>query len=313
MTTGGKIVTGLVVGGGIYLAVSSSSSASPGKRKPYRIKIPTVPNDIPWSTVDEAICQCFQAGEQESVALVSCTLKRIWPEVPWPHRPGDHLSVLRVWQAVGARVATFIALPEDQRAAACAEVPPPKDEPPPAEDVVIGDWFKDEPGHFARVTQTGNNNPSRTVQRIYGFATTNANNGRVVVCNANSGFNLLFYSRKANAGTFGSASVVTASGDRHNYDIGPAWLPWNDRVETAALQGSKLARKIGWNGTGPVTGSAKAFGSPWMVPITMTQGGIAICTNADPWAAENNPPAEVLAKLGWSLAEMKAAWLAGNP
>ncbi len=313
MTTTGKVLVTGLVGGGIYLFASSSSAKSPEKRKAFKKSIPTVPNDIPWKDVDEAICQCYAAGEHESVALVNCTLKRLWPDVPWPHQPGDHLTVLRVWQAVGARVATFMALPEDGKIKACEEIEEPPPPPPPGGEIDFDDFVTNKPGGFAVITQTGNNNPTRTVTLVYGYPANAANNGRVLLCMAACGFNLLFYSRPRNAGSYGAASIVTASGDRRNYDIGPAWMPWNDRVAVAAETGQKLLRRTGWNASGPVEGSARAFGTPWMPPVTATMGGIVVCRNADPWAPEINPPAEALAKLGWTLPEMKAAWLAGNP
>lgn len=314
MTNAGKAVVFGGIGLGIYAFSSGSGKKTNGTRPRWRTQIPTVPNDVPWATVDEAICQCYQAGETESVELVNCVLLRIWPDVPWPHRAGDHLSVLRVWQAVGARVATFIALPEAERAAACAEVPPP---PPPGGDeddeVQIIDWFGDAPSKFTTITQQHNQNPSRAVENAYGLPMNGPNTGRALVCMANSGFNLLFYSRWRNAGAFGSASVVTRSGDRKNVDIGPAWFPWNNRVITAATTGAKLRRQVGWGGSGPVAGGDRAYGSPWKPPTVMTPQGILVCTNADPWSAENNPPPEVLAKLGWGLDEMKQVWLNGNP
>ena len=314
MTTGGKIVlTGLALGAGA-LALGGGSKTK--KRPAYKKKIPTVPNDVPWTAVDEAICQCWNAGDHESVKLVNCSLARIWPEVPWPHQPGDSVSVLRVWQAVGARVATFMvaqekfANGEGDDPCAIVEPPPP---PPPGEDIDITDYFGDAPRRFVSISQTHNQDPSHAVANAYGLAITDANVGRALVCMSNVGINLLLYSRKQNAGHYGSASVATKSGDRKNYDIGDAWFPWHNRVQTAATTGQKLHRQVGWSGNSKPAGGDHAFGSPWMPPTTMTPQGILVCTNADPWAPENNPPAEVLAKLGWTLDEMKTAWLNGNP
>lgn len=319
MTNTGKVLLLAAAGtGGYFLLTGTASAKRPGGRKPWRTKIPTVPNDIAWKTVDEAICQCFQAGARESVELVNCTLKRLWPNVPWPHRPGDHLSVLRVWQAVGNRVATFIQA-EANGENPCAEIDEPDeptpeepDEPTPDEPIDIDDYFGDAPQRFVRITQNTNANPARTVERVYGLAPETANVGRALVCVANVGFNLLLYSRRRNP-SYGTASVMTASGDRKHFDVGAAWNPWNNRVQTAWVTGEKLRRHVGWSGNGPAPGGDRAYGSPWMPPTTMTPQGILVCTNADPWAAENNPPSDVLAKLGWSLEEMRTAWLAGNP
>lgn len=314
MTNAGKALTALAVGVGGYFALSGSAKAKPS-RPAYRKQIPIVPNGVAWSTVDEAVCQCYQAGERESVDLVSCVLERLWPDVPWPHQPGDHRSVLRVWQAVGHRVSQFLALPEDERAAACVEVPgviedPP---PPPPADVKIEDFFGDGPQRFATITQTMNHNPDATARNAWSLPIGDANIPRVIIANANCGFNLLFYSRKRNNGTYGSVQVLTANGDRQAYDIGPAWFPWNNRVMTAAVTGQKLKRQVGWSGNGPAAGGDRAFGSPWKVPMVRTPAGILVQVNADPWAPENNPPAEALALLGWTLDEMRTAWLAGNP
>lgn len=315
MTNTGKALVTLGVGGTAIAAFAFSGKKKKNTRAPYKRRIPTVPNEVPWSTVDEALCQCYLAGDDDSVALVNCTLRRVWPDVPWPHQPGDHRSVLRVWQAVGARVADFMKLDEAGRAAACAEIPEgPTDGPTePTGPKTIEDYITNEPGGFIRITQTLNQNPDRAARNLFDLPAGSSNIPRVQIAQSNCGFNLLFYSRPRNNGAYGSASVVTADGDRRNFDVRPAWNPWNFRVITAATTGQKLKRGIGWNGSGPVTGSDRAYGTIFQPPMTRTTQGVLVQTNADPWAPENNPPAEALALLGWTLDELRAAWFAGNP
>jgi hypothetical protein len=191
-------------------------------------------------------------------------------------------------------------------------VPPPGPGPGPAEPTDIEPFYGDGPGKLVRITQAHNANPSAAVRNAYNLSATDANVGRVLVAMAATGYNLLFYSRKRKSTDYGAARVTLANGSQQYYDIGPAWDPWNDRVLQAAQSGTKLLRRINWNGTHAVPTSERAYGSPWM-PVMQNLNGILVRANADPWAPANNPPAEVLAALGWTLDAMKTAWLAGNP
>lgn len=310
LSKGGAVAAAAAAGLGIWLLTSSASAST---RPPYKKRIPVPGNDGPWDPIDEAICQCFQAGEVESAGLVRCTLGRVYPEVPWPAQPNDDVSVMRTWQAVGFRVANFLKDVADGKDP-CAIVEPP-DPTDPDPTFSFGDLFDDgSPEHFARIVYQGqNNNPARTVERAYGIAPATANVGRALVCMANVGFNLMFYSRKRNPGTYGSTMVRTGSGALRAYDIGDAWNPWHNRVRDAGENNVKLARGVGWSGTNPVA-SDHAYGSPWMPPTKVSpDSGTLFCVAQDPWAPEVNPPAAALAQLGWTLAEMKAKWLAGNP
>ncbi len=291
------------VGAIAYFAFGGESKAKP--RGPYTEVIKVPGNDVPWSTMDDAICFCFEAGETESAALVACALRRVYPDVPWPAQAGDHVSVMRTWQATGARVAAFVtAVAAGDNP--CADVP----EGPTPGGNVVDDLFTDKPGGFVRLVhsskQTGN--PSYTVQYVYGIPQATANVGRALVAIANSGFNLLFYSRRRNLNQYGSALVRGKS-----YDIGPAWFPWNNSVRRAADTGTKLHRQVGWSGGGAAAGGENVYGSPFMPPLSTTAQGVLVQTTPDPWDPANNPPAAALEKLGWSLDEMRTAWEAGNP
>lgn len=276
------------------------------KRKPWRDPIKVPGNDEPWTAYDDAICHCYEAGEHDSVALVNCALSRVHPEIEWPARAVDHISVMRTWQAVGHRVATFLALPADKRAAACATAPPPPEGPTEPTDIDVPSFFGDAPGKLAVITGTHNQNPSYTMHNVYGIPYNSANIGRALMANVNSIFNLTLYSRRVNNGTFGARKI----GNQY-YDIGAAWNPVNNRVRVAAEAGTKLLRGVGWGGNQNVGGDDDAYGSPFMVP-THEVNGILVADHGDYAHPANNPPAEFLARIGWTIETLKAAWEANN-
>lgn len=300
LTVGGLAVSG-------YLLLNSDAKAADKPRPPYRTIIKVPGNDVPWNTMDDAICYCFEAGETESAALVRCALARVYPDVPWPAQPLDHVSVLRTWQATGNRVAEFLKK-VDAGEDPCADVP--DNPPPPGNEPTIPGLFTDKPGGLLTIVHSSpaTGNPSYAVQTVYAIPQATSNVGRALVAIANSGFNLLFYSRRRNLNQYGSALVGGKS-----YDIGPAWFPWNNSVRRAADEHRKLARQVGWSGNSHAAGGDGSYGNPFMPPMHRAVGGVLVQDNTDPWAPENNPPASALAELGWTLPEMRTAWEAGNP
>jgi hypothetical protein len=289
------------VAGALVLAAFGLGGGKAGGRKPYLKPIDVPGNDTPWDPFDDAICLCWEAGEKEGAALVDCALARVYPDVQWPALPIDHPSVMRTWQATGARVAEFLKDPETF----CKAAPPP----PPGDDIAtpseVADLIKAQPAHFLPITKSGPlRNPSFAAQHVYGA--TGSNVPRGVRAFAASGFNLLFCSRKK------PASAYTFEYNGHHYDIGPAWMPWNDRIVTSATSKTKLHRKVNWSGTSNVAGSEHAYFTPWAPPLDDV-GGVLTLRSTDPWDPINNPPERVLRALGWTLDEMRTAWLAGNP
>lgn len=298
----------VIVGGLVAWALSGDDS---GKVRPPWTKPIDVPgNDRPWGPIDDAICLCYEAGETEQARLTACTLARVYPNIGWPPIERDHVSVKRTAQAVAARVTAHLALVADGKDP-CADVPAPPEGPAtPAE---ISTLIRDAPASFLPITQAHNQNPSFAARNVYGLGPNDANVGRALVAMANVGYNLLLYSRRANAGTYGSARVVGAQGGARDYDIGPAWFPWNARILDAATKHERLRRWVNWSGTSKADDGDGAYGAPWMPPLVRTPAGVLVQANTDPWAEENNPPARVLAALGWTLDEIRTAWLAGNP
>lgn len=307
------VKVGVPLGAILYFAFGGGDEGG-GPRPPYTKKIPVPGNDVAWDDMDEAICLCYEAGEQDGVALVNCALARVYPDVDWPAQPDDHVSVMRTWQATGARVANHLKLVAEGKdpCATLPPPPPPKDGPEaPASAQEVSALFRDAPESFVPITKTHNTNASSSVVNAYGVPANSANVGRIVIARVRVGFNLLFYSRHALANDYGAARITGGQGQQRYYDINAAWLPVNNRVITAAATAKKLARGIGWSGKSNLMDD-DAYGAPWNPPINFVNG-IAVGLTQDPWDPRVNPPARILAALGWTLAEMKQQWLAGNP
>lgn len=307
LTNGAKAAIAAVVVGGAWLAFSGTASARP----PYTKRIPVPGNDTPWDTMDEAICTCFEAGETESAALVACSLRRVYPEVPWPPQANDDESITRTWQNTGARVAAFlVAIANGENPCEDVIVVPDDPDAPPEPvpgDVVYDDVFDKGPGSFGRV-QPGTN-PTTVARKQYGLGVTEVGRIRAALaCVATTGFNLLFVSRPQAGDDDGRGRYTNGKW----YDIGPAWLPVNSNVRDIAIAGNaRLHRQISWQGKA-ISGNPGRYFTPWYPPMTQA-GGSQICTYSDPWDPRRNPPASVLTSLGWTLEEMKATFDANNP
>lgn len=300
-----------VVAGAALLALLFSGGG--GKAAPHRPryggKIDVPGNGVPWTAIDEAICLCDEAGESDAVELVQCALQRVYPDVPWPAQPGDHVSVIRTWQAVGARVAAFVvdkANGEDP----CAMVPaidpvgPGGEEPPkPPGGNPFGPYVTGKPGGFASIVK--GSNPTAWAAKIYNIPTNKPGDiNRALGCAATVGFNLVFWSTPHNESEYGRGKYLNTY-----YDINRAWAPSNQSVLRAAAEGVKLHRQFGWNGGASVNGNGGgAYGTPWAPPVTKVGGIVSCNVGSGPWDPARNPPPEALALLGWTLAELQAVW-----
>jgi hypothetical protein len=297
-------------GGGILLGLGwllfgSSSSTPAGPRGPYTTDVPIPPNGITWEQVDAAMCLAYEAGANTGQELIAGVLSRLWPDVPWPAQVGDAHSVRTVQDLVGGRASQFV-----QRVQAgqpvCGGIEPPP--PPPTADVTdITPWVTGEAGAFSKTLHTGSN-PTLVVRAAYGLGASEG--GRInsaLSCMVTTGFNLLFYSRPRDGADYGRAQLPAMDGHPAKYyDIGMAWDPANQDVQSAALTKTKLLRQISWSGAALKNLSR---GLPWLPPMTRS-GNALVCSAGGTWDAARNPPPEVLAALGWpgGIAEMKAAW-----
>ena len=312
----GKVILAGLGIGGLALAFSGSAGAS-GPRPPYKKQIhkPGSPS-VPWEDVNEAICACYEAGEVEGVALVQCSLKRIYPEVPWPAQPGDHESVTATWQAFGLRVSLFMnALQKGEDP--CGELEPGKDgpivEPPPPPEIgTLDPWTDNGPGSFGIVTN--GTNPTLGVRRIYSIASTATGLIRAALaCKVTTGFNTFFVGRPRTGNDYGRGRMPNGKW----YDTGLAFNPQNDSPQFALERrkldtDDRLRRWIGWTTGNAVNGNPGHYFREWYPPMNLV-GNTLVCTYSDPWDPRRNPPTEVLAALGWTLEEMKAEWQKWNP
>jgi len=294
-----------VVGVGALALAGGGSGGAPG-RAPYTGSILVPGRNAPWDAVDEALCLCTEAGDGAgplgAVRLWTCVLKRLWPEVPWPARKGDNATVVETQRVVVERSDAFRnALARGERPCDIDPVQPPVQPPGGGWDPV--DPFPDtiRTDAFARIVS--NSNPTKVVRAALGLAAGDARIASALRCVVATGFNLYFYSRPRQAGTYGAAKIGSKT-----YDIGPAWLPANTDVRDAFNTGDKLVRQVSWSG-GKL--HAGAYGSPWIPAMELLQSGVD-CPGAGPWDPARNPPAEYLAKLGHTLEAMRATWEASN-
>ena len=314
-----KVFLAAAAVGGVFLA-TRSASASP--RLPWTDPIRPPANEVPtpYATLDEAICQCFQAEVRESAALVSCALRRVYPDVPWPAQPGDHETVMRTWQAAGVRVAQFltaVAAGENPCAVVDDPVGPGGEEPDAPSDVIttLDPWLDNGVNSFAVIRGGVGHNPSSMAARMYGIPQGNGGLiDRAIRYVATTGFNLLFVGVPYPANAYGRGRVASTG---QYYSMGEAFLPVNMDPAEAVASGEKLRRQIGWrpnnNGNiGVAASSPRRYFKPWYPEADQKAGGFQPAYQ-DPWNSLRNPPANVLKALGWTLDEMKDAWTNANP
>lgn len=298
----------LALVGGLFLF---GGKAKAGGRAPYLTPIPVPGRDAPMDTVDDALCFCAEADTPD-VELARCVLLRLYPDVPWPARAGDHATVRTTERVVQVRAQRFIAsIRNGERPCDPAR---PDIVGPGGEEPVAPGWdpvnpFADAPtlGAFAPIVQ--NSNPTRLVADALGVSQGATGIPAALRCMAGTGWNLYFYSRPID-----QAYYAARVGQRF-YDIGPAWLPINRSMRAAYDAGERPIRVISWSGK-KIAGidGANRYGSPWLPPMERSDDGNIVCPGgaADPWAPERNPPAEVLARLGHNLEAMRDAWEAGQ-
>ena len=319
MNSGAKLLLAAGAGlGALLLFSGSSSAAAPVPRGPWLSPIDEPANEAPpYNTLDEAICQCHAAGVRDSAELVSCALRRVYPDVPWPAQDGDHVSVMRTWQATGLRVAQFLtAVANGENPCAVVDGPVgPGGEEPPSDNVVdnLDPWIDDGQNSFGRIV--AGSNPSRLAARMYGIPNGDtANLRRALAYVATTGFNLVFYGIPHAGNDYGRGQLNRANGQVRYYDIGNAWRPLNMDPAVAVTSGEKLRRQIAWTAgnsgiPGVAPGSPRVYGKPWY-PEASQLGGIFTAAYQSPWAPQRNPPIEVLRALGWpgGVDELRTAW-----
>lgn len=311
---GAAIVGGLLILGSIAAAIAGGGDDTPTPtpdptRPAYTTPIPIPGEGIAWDDVDAAMCLAFASvGAANAQALLDDVLARVWPQVPWPRRPGDHTSVTRVQMLVGGRVSAFVNRVESGQLVCQAEPPegPPPPPPPPAGPPSIDPYVTGHAGGFKYVV--AGSNPSLWSQQAGGFAAAETSKIRALLeCAAGSAFNLLFVGRKWNVDNYGRHSF----GGKF-YDINFGWLKRHMNVPALyAMDGAtRLARNVGWDSGNLVNADFQNYFTPW-IPQALFVGGIVTCKGVDIFAPERNPPPEVLAKLGWpgGIAELKASFL----
>lgn len=314
----------ILVAGGAVAGVLALLFGGGESRKPFTGELPMPGRDAPWDAVDEAFCKCVEA--QPSLAgmpLAQCALKRVYPEAPWPSRATDSASMRAVQAAVFVRAALFSdARRRGENPCSRKDTPQPPTCPPgtqwdpdtmscvttfvapPQAPQDPGGWepvspFRANPtrGSLYKIRQ--NDNPTKVAHAAYGTRTGSAAERDATMTLARSGWNLLWYSRPREPGTYGAVLV-----DGRWYDVGPAWLPAHDDVVAAyETEGGRIHRQVTWSGAKRHGG---AYGTIY-VPVEV--GG----PHSDPWSPQMNPPAEVLQRFGLTLDSMRAAWKVGNP
>lgn len=324
MPAGTIIVTLGAIGG--LLALLSGGGSKSKSRPPFTGQLPMPGRDAPWDPVDEAFCKCIEVQpELAGMPLAQCALQRVYPEAPWPARPSDSVSMRAVQAAVFARAALFSTrrrngdnpctrrvdpvppqtcppgMQWDPQQGMCVTTfvgPPQAPQQPAGFEPISPFRANPAPGWLYKVRQA--DNPTKVAHVAYGTKTGSAAERDATMNLARSGWNLLWYSRPRAPGTYGSALIDSVG---KWYDVGPAFLPANDDI--VALydeQGARIHRQVSWGGAKLHNG---AYGTLW-IPTEVHHAG------ADPWSPELNPPADVLAHFGLTLAGMRASWESGQ-
>ena len=303
MTPFAKVMTAVTVGVGGWLMFGGSASAS---RRPWTQPIRVPGEDGPWDAIDEALCLCVEAEERNPARLVLCVLARVYPEIGWPARKGDHETVGRTQQAVTTHTQAFLAaLANGQRP--CDRIDPgtvwvpgvPEPEQPSGGK--LDDYIGDGPGQLQRIRS--GDNPTLTVRRAFDLPVATPNIQRALWCVNGTGFNLYFYSRPVDAGTYGAFKYGAKW-----FDCGPAYFPWNQNMVAQTELGQPTTRNVSWGGRKFRSGT---WGCLWIPDMADVDNELH-CIGDDPWDPKRNPPRSALDLLGLpSLPEMREAWEAG--
>lgn len=311
------LVKAIIVGGGafgLYELFGSSSSTPSPSRPPFTLPV-RMPGGalLPWDTVDKTLCLSFDAvGIGDPAALLNDLAHRLYPAVPsFPPVVGDHESVTQAYAALGGRVSDFVNAVKMGKLVCVPEQPDNGGDEGddeggnevPDVDLPIESYFTGKPGGFVAIAQ--GDNPTSVIAKAYGIPASQTGAIRIAIgCVATVGYNIVFAGHKREGNDYGRGRT-----DGAWYDINWAFLPRNDDPRIAAAQGRKLTRWIGWTSGNEVEGSPGKFFPLWLPPLASLEGGGVACAPLGTFNPERNPPANVLAKLGWTLDELRAVYL----
>jgi hypothetical protein len=293
---------------GLYELFGSSSTPAPaGPRPPYTSDVPPPGGAIlTWDKVDATLCLAFDnVGASDAAALLNDLAHRLYPDVPsWPPIAGDSESLRAAYVALGGRVSTFVNMVKNGEKICQGE--PPAEPGGDEAEVVVDDYFTGKPGGFVDIKQ--GDNPTSVVAAAYGIPQSQTGAIRIVLaCVATVGYNLVFVGHERDGDNYGRGKT-----DGAWYDVNWAFLPRNDDPRIAAVQGRKMTRWVGWKSGNLVPGGPDKFFPLWLPPIAQLEGGGVACAPLGTWNAARNPPAAVLAKIGWTLDDLKKVWLASG-
>lgn len=273
------------------------------ERPPYTqpVPLPGTPA-LPWDpTVDAALCLAFDSvGAADAAALLNDLARRLYPDVPsWPPVGADHPTVRQAYTALGTRVSVFVNMVKNGQTV-CQGAPPP--EPEGEDEVDIEALFTGKPGGFALIA--AGSNPTSVIASAYGIPAAQTGKIRNALgCVATVGYNMVFVGRKQPGDDYGRGKV-----DGAWYDANWAFLPRNDDPRIAAAEGRKMTRWIGWTTGNAVDGNPGRYFPLWLPPMLAVANTLT-CSNAtDAFHPSRNPPASVLAKVGWTLDELHTVY-----
>jgi hypothetical protein len=310
---GGLAVTGLVIGG-IAFAMSGDDDAPSGPRDPWTDPVvpPQTPEEI--AALRQVLCTCFRGGATELDALTVCALKQVYAEVPWPAQAGDHPSLASVTNTVRLTAADLLKQPTAAaRDAWCGTTvdPPPPDGPTPDEPTDVPDtpearadlirtFTTGKEGGFTQ--PVGGQTLTGLVEKAYAIPSTPVQRVRAVLrCQVLSVWNLLMFGVPESGNDYGHAQY-----NGRWYSLKAVMLPRNEDVIARVLANAKVRRTVGWSDA-DATGAGFRYGLVWNRHVARS-GGVISC-DSDIFAPENNPPADVLAAMGWTLEGLKQAFL----
>lgn len=299
--------TFLIVGGvalGLAAFAGGGSSVNPYGPVP----LPGSPQ-LPWAEIDGRICEIYDGGVKGGDAIMPELWRRTYPGRPYPPRQGTaHLTQIAALASMSARLSTIL-----QRVPVCGDAPigepddgeddEPTDTPdtPEGRAELINSWTTGKENGFSQIA--GGQTLTTIVRTAYNLPASPVQRVRAALrCQVLSVYNLVFFGLPESGNDYGHAQY-----NGRWYSLRLAVLPRNEDVIARVLAGEKVRRTAGWvNGT--ATDAGHRLARVWNK--TVARSGQTLSCNDDIFAPENNPPAEVLAAMGWTLDELREAFLA---
>lgn len=296
----GLIFAGLAAAGLFAFGGGGGESPSVDPRGP--VDLPGSEN-LPWPTIDAAICAIYDGGTKDGTGLIAQLWARTYPGRAYPPVPGRaHATQLAAYQSLAGRVSTIL-----QRTPVCGDEGP-EAPPPPAGDnetdvpgtpeeraALITEWTTGREDGFSQIA--GGQTLTSNARNAYGVPNVAQTLRSLLRCQVQCVYNLVRYGVPESGNDYGHGAH-----DGKWYSLRPSVQPRNEDTIARVLADERVRRTVGWT-TGNATGNGFRFGLIWN-PHVARAGNVIAC-NGDIFDPERNPPASVLGSMGWTLEQLR--------